>query len=37
MAKKSKVSVDDFAFVDEEELQPLNIIVKSIQKTDAIH
>ncbi len=34
MAKKSKVSVDDFAFFDEEEPQPLNIIAKSILKTD---
>jgi predicted transcriptional regulator len=37
MAKKNKVSVDDFAFFDEEEVQPLNIIAKSIQKTDYIH
>jgi hypothetical protein len=34
MAKKSKVSVDDFAFFDEEEPQPLNIIAKSILKAD---
>ncbi len=37
MAKKSKVSVDDFVFFDEEEPQPLKIIAKSIQKTDIIH
>ncbi len=37
MAKKNKVSVDDFAFFDEEEVQPLNIIAKSIQKTDSLH
>ncbi len=37
MAKKNKVSVDDFAFFDEEEVQPLNIIAKSIHKTDYIH
>ena len=30
MAKKSKVSIDDFVFIDEEESQPLNIIAKSI-------
>ena len=30
MAKKSKVSVDDFAFIEEEESQPLNLIAKSI-------
>ncbi len=37
MAKKSTVSVDDFAFLDEEELQPLNIIAKSVQKADSLH
>ena len=37
MAKKSKVSVDDFVFFDEEETQPLKIIAKSIQKTDIFH
>lgn len=37
MAKKSKVSVDDFAYFDEEEVQPLNLIAKSIQKTDSLH
>ena len=31
MARKSKVSVDDFVFFDEQESQPLNIIAKSIQ------
>ena len=36
MAKKNKVSVDDFAFFDEEEVQPLNIIAKSIQKTNRL-
>ena len=30
MAKKSKVTIDDFVFIDEEEAQPLNIIAKSI-------
>ena len=35
MAKKSKVSIDDFAFFDEEEQQPLNIIARSIQKVDS--
>ena len=37
MAKRTKVSVDDFAFFDEEEAQPLNLIAKSIQKSEAIH
>ena len=37
MAKKTKVSADDFAFFDEEEAQPLNLIAKSIQKTDYLH
>ena len=32
MAKKSKVSVDDFSFFDEDEAQPLNIIAKNSQK-----
>ena len=37
MAKRTKVSVDDFEFFDEEEAQLLNLIAKSIQKSEAIH
>ena len=33
MAKKSKTSIDDFTFYDEEEIQPFNIIAKSIQSS----
>jgi hypothetical protein len=32
MARKSKISVADFAFFDEDERQPLNIIAKNIKK-----
>ena len=35
--RKSKVSIDDFSFFDEDEPQPLNIIAKSIQKADLAH
>jgi hypothetical protein len=34
MAKKPKVSVDDFSFFEEDELQPLNIIAKTIKRAD---
>ncbi len=35
MSKKSKVSIDDFSYHEEEERQPLNIIAKNIQRAGA--